>query len=357
MADPGDIPPLDELPGWPMPETATDWYGAPEAENALVAAYRSRRLHHAWLFTGIKGIGKATLAFRFARFILANADPSAVSPDAGLGVDPQGRAFRQVAAGAHPNLLVLRRPWDDQGKRYRTELTVGEVRRIQSFFGTTAGEKGWRICIVDTADELNISAANALLKMLEEPPENGLFLLISNRPGQLLPTIRSRCHRLDLKPLTQEAVRGALARREPDALAADIDLAAALSAGSLRRAAQYLDGDGTATYRAFAGLAGGLPQVDYARVHDLADAIAVRGQEDAFDGFVGLVDDWLSRRVNRRPEPAGTLSPAVEAASLASWAGVWEKLRDASLQAETLNLDRRQVVLQVFMALADATRM
>ncbi len=199
-----------------MPETATDWYGAPGAEEALLRSYRSGRMHHAWLLSGAKGIGKATLAFRFARFVLANPDSSAVSPAAGLAIDPQSRAFRQVAAGAHPNLLVLRRPWDEQGKRYRTELTVGEVRRIQSFFGTTAGEKGWRICIVDTADELNISAANALLKMLEEPPENGLFLLISNRPGQLLPTIRSRCHRLDLKPLSDQAVRQALAAHEPE---------------------------------------------------------------------------------------------------------------------------------------------
>jgi DNA polymerase-3 subunit delta' len=357
MADPSDIPPLDELPGWPMPEAATEWYGAPEVETTLLRAYRSQRLHHAWLFAGIKGIGKATLAFRFARFILAHPDPTTVPTDANLDIDPESRAFRQVAAGSHPNLLVLRRPWDDQTKRYRTVLTVEEVRRIQSFFGTTAVEKGWRICIVDTADELNINAANALLKMLEEPPENGLFLLIANRPGQLLPTIRSRCHRLDLKPLQEETIRRALAENEAGASAADIELAAALSGGSLRRAIQYLDSDGTATYRAFADLAGALPKVDYERVHALADSIAGRGQEDAFDGFVGLVDDWLSRRVNRRAEPAGSLSPAVEGASLASWAAVWEKLRDASLQAETLNLDRKQVVLQVFMALADATRM
>ncbi len=357
MADPSDIPPLDELPGWPLPEAAAEWLGAPEAEATLLRAYQSQRLHHAWLLTGIKGIGKATLAFRFARFILAHPGADAAASAANLEVSPDSRTFHQVAAGAHPNLLVLRRPWDDQTKRYRTELTVGEVRRIQSFFGTTAGEKGWRICIVDCADELNISAENALLKMLEEPPENGLFLLIANRPGQLLPTIRSRCHRLDLKPLTEATIRAALAEHEPDADEADIRLAAALSGGSLRRAIQFLNGEGTATYRAFAGLAGALPQLDYERVHQLADSIAGRGREDAFDGFVGLVDDWLSRRVTQRPEPAGALSPAVEAASLASWAVVWEKLRDASLQAETLNLDRKQVVLQVFMALADATRM
>jgi DNA polymerase-3 subunit delta' len=319
------------------------------------SAYLGGQLHHAWLITGGKGIGKATLAFRFARFIIANPDLSQLAPGDSMAVDPESRAARQIAAGAHPNLLVLRRPWDDQTKRYRTELTVGEVRRIRSFFGSTAGNEGWRICIVDTADDLNISAANALLKMLEEPPAKGLFLLVANQPGQLLPTIRSRCRRLDLKPLPPDAVRAALRRH--DGNSGERDLAAELSGGSLRRAIQFLESDGAATYHAFSELAAQLPDVDYRGVHELADVVAAKGQDDTFEAFLDLIDDWLSRRVRHRPEPTGTLAPAVRAASLASWAAVWEKIRESSLQAETLNLDRKQVVLQVFMALANATRM
>jgi DNA polymerase-3 subunit delta' len=355
MAESAEAKAHDALPDWPPPEAQQDWYGSEEAERAMRSAYLGGQLHHAWLITGGKGIGKATLAFRFARYILANPDPSGLPPAGSMAVDPDNRTARQIAAGAHPDLLVLRRPWDDQTKRHRTELTVGEVRRIRSFFGSTAGNEGWRICIVDTADDLNISAANALLKMLEEPPARGLFLLVANQPGQLLPTIRSRCRRLDLKPLPPDAVRAAL--RIHDGNSTERDLAAALSGGSLRRAIQFLESDGAATYRAFSELAAQLPDVDYRGVHELADAVTVKGQDDAFDGFLGLVDDWLSRRVRHRPEPAGPLAPAVEAASLASWASVWEKVREAALQAETLNLDRKQVVLQVFMALANATRM
>jgi DNA polymerase-3 subunit delta' len=193
--------------------------------------------------------------------------------------------------------------------------------------------------------------------MLEEPPQNGLFLLVANQPGRLLPTIRSRCRRLDLKPLPAEAIRLALEARIGDAGAAELDLAAELSGGSLRRAIQFLESDGAETYRAFAELAARLPDVDYPAVHELADTIAARGRDDAFEAFLGMVDDWLSRRIRHRPEPAGALSAAVEGASLASWAAVWEKVRESSLQAETLNLDRKQVILQVFMALASATRM
>jgi DNA polymerase-3 subunit delta' len=357
LVEPTGVAVHDALPDWPGPEAQSEWYGSVEAEQAMRSAYLGGHLHHAWLITGLKGIGKATLAFRFARFVLANPDPSAVDAEPStMAVPRESRVARSIAAGAHPNLLVLRRPWDDQTKRFRTALTVDEVRRIRSFFGSTAGGAGHRVCIVDTADDLNISAANALLKMLEEPPDNGLFLLVANQPGQLLPTIRSRCRRLDLKPLTVEAIQAALRSRGGND-AAEIGLAAALAGGSLRRAIQFLDSDGAETYRAFANIVSRLPEVDYTAVHELADMVAVRGRDDAYEAFLEMVDDWLSRRVRRKPEPVGSLSAAVEAASLASWAGVWEKVRESALQAQTLNLDRKQVILQVFMALADATRM
>ena len=358
MAEASDNRIFDALPDWAAPEAQTNWFGSSDAEVALKTAYLGGQLHHAWLIAGVKGIGKATLAFRFARFILANPDRSEVTNnDGSMAVPAEHRVARQIAAGAYPNVLVLRRPWDEQVKRFRTEVTVGEVRRIRSFFGSTAGDAGPRICIVDTADDLNVSAANALLKMLEEPPEHGLFLLVANKPGQLLPTIRSRCRRLNLKPLSPEAIRSALGDRSATRDAAELDLASELSGGSLRRAIQFLESEGASTYRAFHDLVARLPDVDYRSVHELADSVAARGREDAFDAFLDLVDDWLTRRVRRKPEPAGDLPPGVEAASLASWAAVWEKVRDCALQAETLNLDRKQVILQVFMALANATRM
>lgn len=356
MAEPAAIPPLDEITGWPPPEAQSQWFGSPENEAMLARTYASGRMHHAWLIGGIKGVGKATMAFRLARFLLANPDPASVRMPATLAVPPESKVSRQVAAGAHPNLLVLRKPWDEATKRYRTELTVGEVRRIRKFFGSTSGEPGWRICIVDTADDLNISAANALLKMLEEPPENGLFLLVANRPGQLLPTIRSRCGRLDLKPLSTAAIAKAIGEQQGATVSAEIGLAAELAGGSLRRAILGIDGSQASIYRRFAELTHDLPAIDFAGVHELADKVSGRGLDEEFESFVALVGDWLSRRVRGLAEPTGALSPGTSGASVASWAAVWDKLRESSVQAEALNLDRKQVVLQVFTALANATR-
>src|SRR5262245_41519500 len=171
----------DRVEGWPAPEERADWFGDAAAEQALLEAYRSRRIHHAWLIGGEKGIGKATLAYRFARFVLAHPDPTSrdVVAARDLSVPADHPAFRKVAARAHPNLLILDRPWDFENKRFRTQLLVDEIRKTVAFFGTTGGEDGWRVAIVDPADDMNDNAANALLKILEEPPRRGLFLMTS----------------------------------------------------------------------------------------------------------------------------------------------------------------------------------
>lgn len=359
MADSDEIPVLDAVEGWPLPEGQPEWYGGAASEEALFNALRGGRMHHAWLVTGARGVGKATLAYRFARFALANPDPAALGTrPPSLALDGEERVFRQVAARAHPNVLTLQKPWDDKTKRYRTELTVNEVRRIQSFFGSTAGEGAWRICIVDTADDLNISAANALLKMLEEPPQRSLFFLLASRPGKLLPTIRSRCRRLDLAPLTPDTISTALRDHGEDGSDDELRLASALANGSLRRAILLLRGEGVDIYRQFQAVVSDLPRIDYRAAHALADRVAARGDEDAYAGFLDSVEGWLSRRVRGEAEPGGAaVAPAAAAASLATWADVWEKAAELAFQSEDLNLDRKQVVLQIFMALARAARM
>ncbi len=183
------------------PRETTALFGHREAETALLNAYRSGRIPHAWLIGGAAGIGKATLAYRMARFVLAYRNPLAsdVQRAETLGVDPCDPVARHVAAGAHGGLLTLERTLNDKGVM-RTVITVDETRETISFFGSTAAVEGWRVCIVDTVDELNPNAANALLKILEEPPQQSLFLLVSHAPARVLPTILSRCRKLPLRP-------------------------------------------------------------------------------------------------------------------------------------------------------------
>jgi DNA polymerase-3 subunit delta' len=350
---------FDRLEGWAAPEEQTAWLGDPAAERALLDAYRSGRMHHAWLIGGPKGIGKATLAYRFARFVLAHPDPHApaVAAAADLAVDDAHPAFRKVAARAHPNLLVLERPWDEQAKRFRTELTVPEIRRTVGFFGATSGEPGWRIAVVDPADDLNQSSANALLKILEEPPARSLFLIVSHAPGRALATIRSRTRRLELAPLPPDIIAAALAGHDIDE--ADVALAAALSGGSLRQAAVLGGGEGIALYRDLARLLASLPRLDVAGAHALADRVAGRGNDDAWTAFSDLLGGWLNRRVRGEGEPAGGAPPGagVMAAPLATWADAWDKLGTSVAEADEFNLDRKRTVLSVLMTLARAARM
>src|SRR5882724_9995796 len=189
------------------PRETTALFGHNEAEAMLLAAYRSGRIPHAWLIGGVKGIGKATFAYRIARFILANPDPaaSAVQYATTLQVDAANPVARQIAGGSHGGLLTLERTLNDKGVM-RTVITVDETRETIAFFGSTAATEGWRICIVDTVDELNPNAANALLKILEEPPQQSLFLLVSHAPARVLPTIQSRCRKLALRPLAVDDV-------------------------------------------------------------------------------------------------------------------------------------------------------
>src|SRR4030081_2254143 len=227
------------------PRETTALSGHGEAETALLDAYRSGRIPHAWLIGGTLGIGKATLAYRMARFVLAHRDPLApdVEDAKTLSVDPSHPVARHVAAGAHGGLLTLERTLNDKGVM-RTVITVDETRETISFFGSTAAVEGWRVCIVDTVDELNANAANALLKVLEEPPRQSLFLLVSHAPARVLPTIQSRCRKLPLRPLAvDDVIRAAAEAGQIPRDAPWLVEAAKAAEGSVARTLTLLGGD------------------------------------------------------------------------------------------------------------------
>jgi DNA polymerase III subunit delta' len=333
----------------PLPRETTVLFGHEAAEKAFLDAYRSGRIPHAWLIGGEAGIGKATLAYRMARFVLAHPDPSqpAVATATSLAVDPNHRVARRIAANAHTDLLVLERTPGDNGKM-RTVVTVEQVRRLVSFFGSTAGEGGWRVCIVDGADELKYpEGSNALLKMLEEPPPRSLFLLVSHASGRLLPTIRSRCRRLVLKPLAQhDVVRAASAALGADATDTVLAKAAAASGGSVARALALAGGPMLALRERVAELLKNLPATDPGALHALGDQLD-RGDRNLLEVFVGAVRDFLSGRLDAQGN---------DLAGLARTAELWERVNRSARDVETFNLDRRPLVFAIFGLLAEASR-
>jgi DNA polymerase-3 subunit delta' len=338
----------DRLEGLPLPRERTRLIGHRATERALLDAYRSERFHHAWILGGPKGIGKATLAYRFARFVIAHPDRFGpeVAAAADLALPESHPVFQTVASGGNPNILHLRRPWDDKQKRFKTELPVDEVRRTVSFFGTTASTSAWRVCIVDAADDMNISSANALLKILEEPPARSLFLVLSHAPGRLLPTIRSRCRRLDMTPLGESEIAEGLAELAPEAAAdpAGLQDLARFADGSLRSALTLLSGDGLAITKGFLALAGQSPKTDTAALHALGDMVAARNQDDNWDAFLHIWRMWLHERM--RHVSGG------RAVDRLPFAELWEAANRMAADTEALNLDRKQVVLSFFQRLS-----
>jgi len=334
----------------PHPREMTALFGHHDAETALLSAYRSGRIPHAWLIGGPQGIGKATLAYRIARFVLAHRDP--LAPDVqrvdNLGVDPSDPVARRIAAGAHGGLLVLQRTPNDKGVM-RTVITVDETRETITFFGSTAAVEGWRVCIVDTVDELNPNAANALLKILEEPPRQSLFLLVSHTPGRVLPTILSRCRKLTLRPLsTANVIRAASHAanlREDDPL---LSVAAEAAEGSVARALALLGGDALKLHQRTAALLATLPLIDPRELHALGDALG-GSDKVALATFIDSVDRWVSARL--RIDDANANLPR-----LARLAEVWEKISRAARDTAEYNLERKPLVFSVFGMLAEATR-
>jgi DNA polymerase-3 subunit delta' len=332
-----------------LPRETTVLFGHDEAERALLEAYKGGRIPHAWLVGGPPGIGKATLAFRLARFILAHPDPLAdeVQKATSLSVDPERPVARRIAVQAQGGLLVLERTINEQTGKLYTVIRVDDVRRTVPFFGSTAGEGGWRVAIVDAIDDLQREGANALLKVLEEPPQRSLLLLVTHAPGRELPTIRSRCRRLLLRPLKTDAVAQALAAATSrNADDAEIQNAAGLAEGSVGRALGLLDGPALALRQRVLELFAQLPDPDPRALHALGEAIG-GSDPKTLETFMDMVNGWLSARLNEATQGKAQTMRVAE---------TWDKVNRVARDAEIYNLERKPLVFAVFGALAEAAR-
>lgn len=337
----------DQFPGAPHPRERTELFGHAAAERAFLDVIASGRLHHAWLIAGPPGIGKATLAYRVARYLLAHG----VKPGETLRIEPSDPAARKVAARSHPDLAVIRRGLRTDGKGYSADIRVADIRRALDLFGSTAGEGGYRACVVDAADDLNPSSGNALLKVLEEPPPRSVFLIVAHAPQRLLPTIRSRCRTLLLRPLALEELQGAIRSLGAPWAEADqtaLDDAVAVSEGSVRRALEMLDADLLRVVSDTLSLLRALPHLDLKRVLALAETVSKRGSEDSLRVALETAFGWVGQELRTGAgKGAASLAPLVE---------VCEKVSQSARDAETYNLDKRPVVISLFGDLADAVR-
>ena len=378
-----DPPEPDRITGAPHPRDTPRLLGQSDAEMTFLTAFNSNRLHHGWLINGPRGVGKATLAWSIARFLLTTPVRSDTSlfgdvlpPPDTLDVAQDHPVCRRIRAGSEPGLFVLRRPYDEKTNRLKQQITVDEVRKLKNFFALSATDGGRRVVIVDAADDMNTSAANAILKVLEEPPERCCLLLISHQPAGLLPTLRSRCCDLRLLPLSPENMTRALQQAEttssPDP-GADLGtepgviskpnshghaaVLAELSAGSVGGSIRLSNLDGIALYGDLIGLFSNLPNLDRSQAIKLADMAAVRGAEDRFDMLLTLIEIFLSRLA--RSGVTGQM-PAVEitkgefnvlskaspnAAKGRAWAEIAQQITARVQHGRAVNLDPAALIL------------
>jgi DNA polymerase-3 subunit delta' len=307
-----------------------------DQQRAFLDAWNSRRLHHAWLLAGPQGIGKASFARAAATYALATA----AGPGDGIASDrlhvaPEHRVAHYIEAGSHPDLRVLARAVDDKGK-VAANIRVAQVRELAPLLATKPGLSDWRAVIVDAIDDLNKEAANALLKSLEEPPRNTLFLLVSHAPGRLLPTIRSRCRMLRFQPLGPAEVAEVLAQALPDAAAADRAALAPLADGSPGRAMRFAGLDVAGLAAALDALATAPPPRRQPLALDLSRQLAAKAAQPRYEAFLELAPAWLAARARDRT-----------GAPLAKLIELWEKAHQLAGQAVPLALDPQSVTFEL----------
>lgn len=369
---PEDRPLPDRVDGAPHPRETARLFGQYAAERDFLDAHATGRLHSGWLVTGPLGVGKATLAWKIATFLLAgtpggNGGLFGDAPPAPetLDIAPDHPDARLVLSGAHPRLFVLRRAWDEKADRLKTRITVDEVRKLKNFFAMSSTEGGRRVVIVDAADEMNVNAANAILKLLEEPPRGAVLLMVAHQPSRLLPTIRSRCRELRCKLLSPPDMAQALAQAgihtdAPEALAA-------LANGSVGEAVRLANLDGLTLYADLVKLFDGLPRMDRPAAIKLAESCVGRAAESRYALMLDLLDLFLARtaRAGLTGEPPvqgapgearllTRLSPDAHAAR--TWASVAQEVSDRTRHGKAVNLDPAALLLDTLLKIEAAAK-
>lgn len=314
--------------------------GQDKAVDRFGSAWASRKLHHAWLLAGPKGVGKATFALDAARRVLADAaGPAANLP--GIETPDDNPMVKLIAAGSHPDMRWLQRLPREKGEGLARDITINQVRILGEFMGMTAALSPWRVAVIDSMDELNREASNALLKMLEEPPPNTLFFLVSHAPGRLLPTIRSRCRRLDFARLDDDAMTAILESNAPQLSSAERARVIGMSFGSAARALAFAELDlAKLEQAAVAMLRHG--DATNAKRSELAVELGKKGAAERYAAFLDLAPSLIAREA--RLLDGAPLERALDA---------YAKARELAAVAPRLSLDPAATVFQIGGILAE----
>ena len=369
MSDAKEQPEPDRIPGHPHPRETTRLFGQEPAERDFLAAWSEDRMHHAWLLRGPRGIGKATLAYRISRALIADG-PGGGQADGLFGasvpvnLDPPENCpvATRIRAQSEPRLAVLRRSVNEKTGRLRSQISIDDVRGIRRFLSLSAADGGWRAVIVDPADEMNRSSANALLKVLEEPPARTALLLVAHSPAALLPTIRSRCRTLDLRPLGPADLSAALTAAGAPVAAEEAGPLALLAGGSVGEALRLTAGGGVSLYGRLVALLGGGRGVERSEMMELANAVTGRGAEGMYDLVARLTLTLIGRLARQAAsgsnEAVAAPGEAVLMAKIARnqaqaalWAEAAARIAASVSHARAINLDPGQTIIDTFLDL------
>lgn len=326
--------------------------GHENAEKILLDAWKNNSLHNSWLISGIEGIGKATLAYRFARFLFY-ADENRRQDYNSLDVPADNPAFRLIANDSYPDLKVLERDFtetdrkkvlkaiksgeamsDDEIKNLKKSafIRVDDVRTINEFLSKKSSNDSWRVVIVDSIDDMNAASANAILKILEEPPHKAIMLLVSHNPGRLLPTIKSRCAKLNLLPLAENTLAGLIRRYRPELGEKEVKELAHICSGSIGKAVNFADNNALETYRKLTSLASA------GKNYKLADLLAFCDSSVSSEENYYLAQELILKYIAERIKSGGGIE---------ALADIWEKAMKMFDEAERLNMDKKQVLLNI----------
>lgn len=346
------------------PRENSELFGHQNEEDRFISAWNSSRLPHAWLLGGTRGIGKASFAYRVARYVLSQPDSSPRDKIGLFSVQKEQNTlflasedplFRKIASGGHPDLLTLQRTVSKKDGRLSSSISVEEVRSAGNFLRLTPAEGGWRVLIIDSADDLNLNAANALLKILEEPSLRTIILLVSHLPSRLLPTIRSRCCRLNFKPLSSRYFTTVVQKRLPSLNKQQVEELFELSSGSPGNAVSIYEQGALVYLQELIKVLKTFPaNQSTSSLHSLADQLGASGGEEKFRITLDLFCSWLSRQIREktRNDPLyqnhKTGLKIIDDTKLDVLLELWNKIRKLSEQALYQNLDRKSVLLSIF---------